>query len=412
MELSTKSAGTLLKESEEDLQTVFRSIEQVARANQRKVLEAFWHERVAESDFNGSTGYGLDDEGRDKLERIYARVFEAQAALVRPQIFSGTHALRLGLFGVLRPGQNVVFATGNPYDTLEAVVGLRQAVGSLSEWGVSHKVVPMSVDGSLDLEAVVQAIDSQTKVVMFQRSRGYSDRPALTIHQLETAFRRIRPLYPDVVLAVDNCYGEFVEELEPTAVGADLAMGSLIKNPGGGIATTGGYLVGKQEWIEQAAAQLTAPGIGREAAPTHDFLRSFYQGLFLAPHVVSQALKGSVLAARVFEKLGLTVSPRWNEPRSDLILSVDFEDEKRLLNFCRSVQNSAPVDSYVVPQAAPMAGYADPVVMAAGAFVQGGSLELSADAPLRPPYRGYFQGGLTYEHVYVALEKVVSSILE
>lgn len=401
----------LLTECEQIVQPVFRRIEQIARKNQRKVLEAFWRAKVSDMDLVGSTGYGLDDDGRDKLERIYAQVFHTESALVRPQIISGTHALRLGLFGVLRPGDRLLFATGTPYDTLQAVVGIRQAVGSLQEWGIQYDIVPLQDDGSIALDAVMAAVQPSTKVVMFQRSRGYGDRPALTIEALQAAFATLRAQHSGVIVAVDNCYGEFVEELEPTAVGADLAMGSLIKNPGGGIASTGGYIVGKSQLIEQVAAQLTAPGIGAEAGPTHGFLRPFYQGLFLAPHVVSQAVKGSVLAACAFEKLGLEVSPRWDEPRSDLVLSVQFAQPDRLLRFCQAVQSSSPINSHVVPTAAPMAGYEDAVVMAAGAFVQGSSLELSADAPMRPPYVGYFQGGLTYEHVYVALENLVDSLL-
>ena len=401
----------LLTECEQIVQPIFRKIEQIARKNQRKVLEAFWQEKVSDMDLVGTTGYGLDDHGRDKLERIYAQAFQTESALVRPQIISGTHALRLGLFGVLRPGDRLLFATGTPYDTLQAVVGIREAVGSLKEWGIDYDIVPLRDDASIALDEVMAAIQPATKVVMFQRSRGYGDRPALTVAALQSAFATLRANHPDVIIAVDNCYGEFVEELEPTAVGADMAMGSLIKNPGGGIASTGGYIAGKSHLIEQVAAQLTAPGIGAEAGPTHGFLRPFYQGLFLAPHVVGQAVKGSVLAACVFEKLGLEVSPRWDEPRSDLVLSVQFAQPDRLLKFCQAVQSSAPIDSHVLPTAAPMAGYEDAVVMAAGAFVQGSSLELSADAPMRPPYVGYFQGGLTYEHVYVALENLVATLL-
>lgn len=401
-----------LKECEDQVQPAFTRIERIAKLNQRKVLQAFWKFRVSNMDLQGSTGYGLDDGGRDKLEEVYADVFGAESALVRPQIISGTHALKLGLFGVLRPGDHISFATGSPYDTLEAVVGIRPAPGSLAEWGISYNIVPLKSDGSIDIEKVMSAWQPNTRVVMFQRSRGYSNRPAMTIASLQEAFSVVRSRHPQAIIAVDNCYGEFVEEAEPTSIGADLVMGSLIKNPGGGIASTGGYIAGNRRLIEQVAAQLTAPGVGAEAGPTHDFLRPFYQGLFLAPHTVSQAVKGSVLAACAFERLGLDVAPRWEDERSDLVLSIGFHQPDPLLSFCQAVQASAPIDSYVVPTAAPMAGYEDAVVMAAGAFVQGGSLELSADAPMRAPYVGYFQGGLTYEHVYIALENIISRLLE
>lgn len=404
-----QQAANIVAEAEAAVQMRFLAIHQVARENQRKVLEAFWAERVSMIDFHGSTGYGYGDEGRDKLERIYARVFGTQAALVRPQIISGTHALKLAMFGVLRPGDEVLFATGSPYDTLEAVVGIRQAVGSLAEWGIGYKVVPLTDDGDVNLDAVLRAVHPKTKLVMFQKSRGYSERAALSVEDLQVYFTALKAAYPDVVIGVDNCYGEFVEAFEPTQMGADMAIGSLIKNPGAGIAPTGGYIVGRSDLIEQVAAQLTAPGVGGEAGPTHDLLRSFYQGLFLAPHTVSEALKGSILAARVFDHLGLPVSPNWQEPRADLILSIEFGDAQKLLQFCRAVQRSAPVDSFVRTEAAPMAGYEDDVVMAAGSFVQGGSLDLSADAPMRPPYIGYMQGGLTYQHVYIALEEIIMS---
>jgi cystathionine beta-lyase family protein involved in aluminum resistance len=389
-----------------------QEVDELALANQRRVLEALWAERVTASDLQGSTGYGYGDEGRDKLERVYARVFGAEAALVRPQVVSGTHALRLGLFGVLRPGDHLVFATGAPYDTLEAVVGLRPAPGSLAEWGVSHTVVPLADGGSVDLDGVRAALTPRTRAVFFQRSRGYSDRRALSVAELEVSFRALRAERADLVLMVDNCYGEFVEDREPTHAGADLVMGSLIKNPGAGIAPTGGYVAGRAEWVARAADQLTAPGLGAEAGPSLGVLRLLYQGLFLAPHTVAQALKGSILAARVLECLGLEVSPRWQEPRADLILAARFGDPDRLLAFCQAVQGAAPVDASARLEAAPMAGYEDRVVMAAGTFIQGGSLELSADAPMRPPYIGYLQGGLTFEHVVIALEEIASAYLE
>lgn len=401
----------VLEAAETEIDTVLKRIRRTAIENQKKVLRAFWEERVSATDLQGSTGYGFDDEGRDKLERIYARVFGTEAALVRPQIVSGTHAIRLGLFGILRPGNHLVFATGSPYDTLESVVGIRPTPGSLADWGVNYDIVALAANGRLDIENVVNSLRPETKVVMFQRSRGYSQRPALSVQELQEAFQSLRTIRPDIQLLVDNCYGEFVEEQEPTDVGADLVMGSLIKNPGGGLCPTGGYLAGTKDLIERAAGQLTAPGVGAEVGPTHDLLRNFYQGLYVAPHAVGQALAGSTLAANVFARCGLSCSPQWQDHRSDLILSVQFHSSKDLLGFCRAVQSAAPVDSFVVPQAAPMAGYDDAVVMAAGTFIQGGSLELSADAPLRPPYTVYFQGGLTYEHVRIAVEKILGEVL-
>jgi cystathionine beta-lyase family protein involved in aluminum resistance len=411
METVSVQVEELMSRAERAIKPVFERVESIARINQRKVLDAFWAERVAESDFHGSTGYGLGDEGRDKLERVYARVFGTEAALVRPQIISGTHALRLGLFGILRPGDHVLFATGSPYDTLEAVVGIRPTTGSLAEWGISYDIVPLRDGGEVDLDGLLTAVKPETKLVMFQRSRGYSERPALSVDELGQAFSKLRTAHQGLYIGVDNCYGEFVEEREPTELGADLVMGSLIKNPGAGIAPTGGYVVGKAELVEAAAVQLTAPGIGSESGPSHSFLRLLYQALFLAPHTVSQAVKGSILASYVLAELGLAVSPRWNEPRADLIVSARFNDPEKLLAFSRAVQMSAPVDSFVRPVAAPMAGYEDDVVMAAGAFVQGGSLELSADGPMRPPYIGYMQGGLTYEHVYIAMERIAMQLL-
>lgn len=400
----------LLQEAEDRLQERFRQMDLTARQNQKKVLQAFWDERVSSSDLLGSTGYGLDDLGRDKLERIYAEVFGAEAALVRPQIVSGTHALRLGLFGVLRPGDEIVFATGKPYDTLEGVIGLRPVSGSLTEWGVSHQIVPLQDDGEIDMPRVLASVSPRTKAVFFQRSRGYAMRPALSIRTLRACFAEVRKVSQNVVIMVDNCYGEFVEPIEPSAVGADLVMGSLIKNPGAGIMTTGGYVVGTARAVSHAAEQLTAPGVGGEYGPTHDFLRTLYQSLFLAPHVVAQALKGSLLAAYVLERFGLAVSPRWEEEKNDLILSITFGDANKLLAFCRAVQSTAPIDSFVRPEADAMAGYDDPVVMAAGTFVQGASLELSADAPMRPPFIGYLQGGLTYEHVYLAVSRIAEEL--
>ncbi|GEO24928.1 hypothetical protein AAC03nite_07130 [Alicyclobacillus acidoterrestris] len=399
-----------IRQCEREIGGALEQVDAVALANQERVLEAFWQHRISQTDLLGSTGYGLSDVGRDKFEAAFADVFGAQGALVRPQIVSGTHALTLGMFGVLRPGDEVLFATGSPYDTLHGVVGLRSEKGSLAEWGIGAKIVDLSADGEIDVEAILCHLSEHTKLLMFQRSRGYGDRKALSIEALETAFSEIKAKSPHVLIGVDNCYGEFVEAQEPSHVGADLVMGSLIKNPGAGIAPTGGYIVGSSEVVEQVAARLVAPGTGAEYGPTGPYLQLFYQALFLAPHVVAQAVKASILFAQALQGLGYRVSPGPTEPRSDLILSVELGSPDKLLAFCRAVQRAAPIDAHVRPEADAMAGYADAVVMAAGTFIQGASLELSADAPMRSPYTAYVQGGLTYEHAVIALGKILEQL--
>ncbi|WAH35311.1 methionine gamma-lyase family protein [Alicyclobacillus dauci] len=399
-----------IRNCERDIAEQAERVGQIALTNQERVLQAFWANQISQIDLQGTSGYGLSDVGREKYESAFAMVFGAEAALVRPQIVSGTHAITLGLFGVLRPGDELVFATGLPYDTLHGVTGIRDAVGSLAEWGISTRVVNLRGNGDIDLDALHATITTRTKLVMFQRSRGYGARPALTVSTLAAAFASIKTFHPHVLIGVDNCYGEFVEEQEPSHVGADMVMGSLIKNPGGGIAPTGGYIVGKASVIDQVAARLVAPGTGAEYGPTGPYMTLFYQGLFLAPHTVSQAVRGSILFARALSGLGYDVSPKPSEPRTDLILSVQLGDKDRLLQFCRAIQSTAPIDSHVVPFADAMAGYEDAVVMAAGTFIQGASLELSSDAPMRPPYVAYIQGGLTYEHVVIALHRVIQQI--
>lgn len=381
-----------------------REIESVALANQHKVLEAFQFFRVSDVHLRGSTGYGYNDRGRELLEEVYARVFRAEAALVRPQIISGTHALTVALFGVLRPGDVLVYATGEPYDTLQTVIGEgRSGEGTLLEWGVQYKQVNLTPDETIDLDALDRLLLAhKVRLVALQRSGGYTGRRALTVDELGEAIRLVKSRQPDAVVLVDNCYGEFTEDREPTEVGADLVAGSLIKNPGGGLAPTGGYVVGRADLVHLAACRLTAPGIGREAGPTGAEWRLFYQGLFLAPHMVSQALQCAVFGAALFERFGVPCRPRWQDPRSDLVQQFDLESPERVLAFCRAIQKASPVDSHVVPEPWDMPGYSDPVVMAAGTFVQGGSLELSADAPIRPPYRVFVQGGLTYEHGQLA----------
>lgn len=388
----------------------FQQLDEIALANQERVLAGFWRHRVAQTDLAGSTGYGLSDGGRDKFEALFAEVFGGERALVRPQIVSGTHAITLGLFGVLRPGDEVIFATGTPYDTLHAVVGLREAVGSLREWGIRATVIDLMGDGRIDVEAISEAIGPSSKLLMFQRSRGYSNRKSLPVADLEACFLELKRRHPEVLIGVDNCYGEFVESREPCHVGADLTMGSLIKNPGAGIAPTGGYVVGSAQVIEAVAARLVAPGTAAEYGPTGPYQSVFYQALFLAPHTVMQAVKGSLLFASALSGYGYPVDPPVEDARTDLILSVTLSSEPRLLAFCRAVQQAAPIDAHVRPEADAMAGYASKVVMAAGTFIQGASSELSADAPLRPPYTAYIQGGLTYEHVRLALACVLEKI--
>lgn len=384
----------------------------MAKQNTERVLSAFWQERVSEADLHGSTGYGYGDAARDKLERVYAAVFGGERAMVRAQIVSGTHALKLALFGMVRPGEHIVIATGRPYDTLEAVLGLRPAVGSLSEWGVTTTVVPLTAAGTVDLDAVSTAIRPNTTVLMLQKSRGYQHRPTLLNRpDLVAVIQMVKSRHPHVSTLVDNCYGEFVEISEPCLLGADVIAGSLIKNPGGGIASTGGYVVGKEALILRIATGLTAPGVGLEAGPTEGFMRPFFQGLFMAPHTVAQALKTSCLFAEVLSGLGYDVSPEPRAPRGDLILAVTLRTPAALLAFCRAIQRAAPIDAHVVPQDAPMPGYEHAVVMAAGSFVQGSTSDLSADGPLRVPYTAYVQGGLTYEHGYYAAIQVVETLL-
>jgi cystathionine beta-lyase family protein involved in aluminum resistance len=389
-----------------------KEIEAVALANQHKVLEAFQFFRVADVHLRGSTGYGYNDRGRELLEDIYARVFRAEAALVRPQIISGTHALTLALFGVLRPGDVLVYATGEPYDTLQTVIGEgHRGEGTLLEWGIQYKQVNLTPDETIDLDALDRLLSAhKVRIVALQRSGGYTGRRALTVDELGEAIRVVKSRQPEAVVLVDNCYGEFTEDREPTEVGADLVAGSLIKNPGGGLAPTGGYVVGRADLVHLAACRLTAPGIGREAGPTGAEWRLFYQGLFLAPHMVSQALQSAVFGAALFAQFGIPCRPGWQDPRSDLVQQFDLGSPERVLAFCRAIQKASPIDSHVVPEPWDMPGYPDPVVMAAGTFIQGGSLELSADAPIRPPYRVFVQGGLTYEHGQLAFLLAAKSL--
>jgi cystathionine beta-lyase family protein involved in aluminum resistance len=401
----------LALQAENDAKKVFEHIDQVKEINQLKVIKAMQDNKLSDSHFNGTTGYGYDDRGREVLDSVYANVFRAEDALVRHQIVSGTQAISLCLFGNLRPGDELVAVTGKPYDTLEEVIGIRgENCGSLKEFGVSYKQVELTKDGRPDLEGIKSTVSGKTKMAMVQRSRGYSWRDALCIEDIKDIIKTIREVNDDIIVLVDNCYGEFVEEIEPIEVGADIIAGSLIKNPGGGLAVTGGYIAGKRELIEQAAYRLTSPGLGKEVGASLGNNRLMFQGLFMSPHVVSESLKGAVFCAALMERAGFETLPSVNSRRSDIIQAVKFNNKDSLIAFCQGIQKGSPVDAYVTPQPWDMPGYDSQVIMAAGAFVQGSSIELSADAPIKEPYIAYMQGGLVYEHVklgnMIALQKL------
>lgn len=402
--MSGKDLNLLIGQVEEELRGVYRNFEEVSLSNHGKVLQAFHQARVSEYHLKGSTGYGYGDPGRETVEKVFAGVYRAEAALVRGQIASGTHAIALCLFGILRPGDELLSVTGQPYDTLEEVLGVRgEASGNLRQWGISFRQVDLLPDGKLDFAGIRAAIGEKTRMVMIQRSRGYWWRPALDIDNLEEACRFIRRIKKDIIIFVDNCYGEFVEKREPIEAGADLAAGSLIKNMGGGIAPTGGYVVGRADLVQMAANRLTAPGLGGGVGASLDFNRWFLQGVFLAPHVVCEALKGAAFAAALFERLGYEVSPGFKEKRSDIIQGIRFNDAEEMIAFCQGLQKGSPIDGHIVPEPAPMPGYADQVIMAGGTFVAGSTIELSADGPLREPYAIYMQGGLSKEYVKLGI---------
>ncbi len=396
---------------EETLADRFAAIDRTAELNQLKVLGAMQANRVSAECFQSSSGYGYDDIGRDTLERVYADCFCGEEALVRPQITCGTHALALALMSNLRPGDELLSPAGKPYDTLEEVIGIRPSAGSLAEYGITYRQVDLLADGGFDYEGIRRAIGEHTKMITIQRSRGYQTRPSFSVEAIGELIAFIRSVKPDVICMVDNCYGEFVEQAEPTQVGADLIVGSLIKNPGGGLAATGGYLVGTKKCIENAAYRLTAPGLGREVGASLGVNTSFYQGLFLAPTVVAAAHKGAVFAARLYGDLGFCVCPGPEEPRTDIIQSVTLGTPEGVIAFCRGIQAAAPVDSYVRPEPWDMPGYDCPVIMAAGAFAQGSSIELSADAPIREPYAVYFQGGLTWPHAKLGILRSLQELV-
>ena len=395
-----------------DLKDRFAAIDAIAEANQLKVIAAMQKNRVAANHFNLSTGYGYDDEGRDTLERVYADCFGAEAALVRPQITCGAHALALALGANLLPGDELLSPVGRPYDTLEEVIGIRESVGSLKEYGVSYRQVDLLPDGSFDTDKICAAISNKTKLITIQRSKGYATRPSFSVAQIGELIALCKQCKPDVICMVDNCYGEFTELIEPVNVGADLMVGSLIKNPGGGLAPTGGYICGRADLIERCARRLTAPGLGREVGANLGLLPQFYQGFFLAPTVVASAVEGAVFAANCYEKLGFHVIPGASEVRHDIIQAVELGSREGMIAFCKGIQAAAPVDSYVTPEPAPMPGYDSDVIMAAGAFVQGSSIELSADGPTRPPYAVYFQGGLTWYHAKLGILMSLQKMLE
>lgn len=396
----------------DELRERFDEIDQRAEYNQMKVLKAMQENRVSAECFNSSTGYGYNDLGRDTLEKVYASCFKGEDALVRPQITCGTHALALALMSNLRPGDELLSPVGKPYDTLEEVIGIRPSKGSLAEYGIAYRQVDLLPDGGFDFDGIKKAIGERTKLVTIQRSKGYATRPTLSVDQIGGLIAFIKEIKPDIICMVDNCYGEFVEEKEPLEAGADLIVGSLIKNPGGGLAPIGGYIVGKKECVENAAYRLTSPGLGKEVGASLGIMQSFYQGLFLAPTVVSGALKGAIFAANIYERLGFSVIPNSTESRHDIIQAVTFHNADALIAFCEGIQAAAPVDSYVTPEPWAMPGYDSDVIMAAGAFVQGSSIELSADGPIKPPYAVYFQGGLTWHHAKLGILKSLQKLKE
>ena len=396
----------------DSLKDRWQEIDAVSEYNQLKVIGAMQKNRVSEACLLGTTGYGYNDLGRETLEKEYADIFHTEDALVRPQITCGTHALALALMSNLRPGDELLSPVGKPYDTLEEVIGIRPSRGSLKEYGITYRQVDLLRDGSFDYEKIRQAICERTRLVTIQRSKGYQTRPTLSVNKIGELISFVKGIRPDVICMVDNCYGEFTEGIEPSDVGADLVVGSLIKNPGGGLAPIGGYLAGKKECIENAACRLTSPGLGREVGASLQALGPFYQGLFLAPSVTANAMKAAVFAANLYERLGFCVVPDGTQSRHDIIQAVTFGDPKGVIAFCEGIQQAAPVDGHVTPQPWDMPGYDSPVIMAAGAFVSGSSIELSADGPIKPPYAVYFQGGLTWQHGKFGIMKTLQKLVE
>lgn len=396
--------AALVTQVDQQIQPELAKISARVLYNQHKVLRAFRDQRVATASFAGTTGYGYDDEGRDQLDAVYAQAFGGEAAIVRPQFVSGTHAIGTAFFGLLRPGDELLYLTGMPYDTLQEVIGVAgDGVGSLKEFGIGFDYVPLIAAGKVAADQIAAHLKPQTKVVAIQRSRGYASRDSFTVAEIAAMIKAVRQLAPEVTIFVDNCYGEFSETQEPLSVGADLMAGSLIKNPGGGLAKTGGYIAGRRDLVEKVGYALTVPGIGAEEAATLNNLSDMFQGFFLAPHVVGEAIKGAIFTAALLAQLNLDVQPTWQAPRTDLIQTVNFGNADAMVTFAKAIQQFSPIDAFVAPIPSEMAGYEDPIIMAAGTFVQGASVELSADGPLRPPYTLYIQGGLTFEHVKLAI---------
>jgi len=403
----------LAEECENDIKDQFSIIEEIREYNQYKVLKSMQNNRLSDIHFNYSTGYGYGDIGRDTLDKVYSDIFQCEDALVRPTIISGTHALSLCLYGILRPGDELLAITGKPYDTLDNIIGINNNYqGSLRDYNIRYRQVDLLSDGSFDFNGIKNSINENTKLVLIQRSKGYAWRKSLSLKEIEEGIRFVKNINSEICCMVDNCYGEFMDFYEPTEKGADIMAGSLIKNPGGSIAPTGGYVVGKSKYVEMAADRLVAPGIGKETGATLGITRLLFQGLFLAPHVVSEAVKGAVFCSKIFSKLGYEVNPRYDSPRSDIIQAIKFKNKEALITFCKGIQSGSPVDSFVSPEPWDMPGYNDQVIMAAGAFVQGASIELSADAPIRPPYIAYLQGGITYDHAKIGIICAIQELLE
>ncbi|HLR64968.1 MAG TPA: aminotransferase class I/II-fold pyridoxal phosphate-dependent enzyme [Pseudogracilibacillus sp.] len=403
---------TIVQEAESECSKQFQAMNHIVELNQKKVLDAFKEHQIGDHHFSSTDGYGYDDLGRDQLEALYATVFGAEDALVRPQLVSGTHAISTALFALLHPYDELLYITGAPYDTLEEVVGKRPTTGSMKEYLIDYNEVALKEDNTVDFEGVKAAITEKTKVIGIQRSKGYADRPSFTIEEIKEMIDFVKSINPELIVFVDNCYGEFVEEREPTEVGADIMAGSLIKNPGGGLVRSGGYIVGRQDLVERSAYRLTAPGLGKEAGATIQMLQEMYQGFFLAPHVVGESLKGAIYTARLLEKIGVETKPSSTDKRTDIIQSVVFHNEEAMIKFCEGIQANSPVNSYVAPYPSEMPGYEEKVIMAAGTFIQGASIELSVDGPIKPPYIAFMQGGLTYAHVKIAITNTIKNLID
>lgn len=396
--------------NEKNILDKFKYIDEIKEYNQYKVIESMQKSKLSSTDFNWTTGYGYGDIGRDKVEEIYSHIFNTQDALVRPLIVSGTHAIHITLSGLLKPDNEFISITGSPYDTLKEVIGVKgEHKGTLLDYGIKYKEIPLK-DGQIDVDNVINTISDKTKLLLIQRSTGYSDRKAITITEIKKVIRKIKEDYKDIIIMVDNCYGEFIEKIEPTDIGADIMAGSLIKNPGGGLALSGGYIVGNTDLVEQVANRSTAPGLGKNCGLTFGTTRSILQGLFLAPHIVAESIKGALLMGIVYKKLGFEIVPNIDDIRSDIIQAIKFESPEKVVEFCKGIQSASPVDSFVTPIPWDMPGYDDEVIMAAGGFIEGSSIELSADAPMREPYYAYYQGGLTYEHCKLGVMKSLNNL--